>query len=215
MRAFLAVSVDPGTTLAPAPRALSYLDGTGGVVTHEAADGWLAWTGPEQDDDIGDPAHGFTVRLTRSVRTRAGDVPAKALAAMLGDGSTIDGAGLAAILPPFAAAHRAGPGRPIVVCGDWVGMRQLFRWQGAGVAAVSTSALALAALSGAQLDPATVGMQSLLGHQVGTNTLFSGVSKLAHGSLAVLHNGMVEQHRYLDRDDGAGRAGRSTVQCGR
>jgi asparagine synthase (glutamine-hydrolysing) len=194
VRAFLAVSADPGTALAPTSRALSYLDN---AVVHEAADGWLAWSGPEQDDDVNDPVHGFTARLTRSVRSRSGDVPAKALAAMLGDGGSIDGEGLAAILPPFAAAHRAGPGRPVVLCGDWLGMRQLYWWQGAGVAAVSTSALALAALSGAQLDPATAGMQSLLGHQVGTNTLFSGVNKLAAGSAAVLRDGAVHVHRYL------------------
>jgi asparagine synthase (glutamine-hydrolysing) len=197
VRAFLAVSLDPGRTLPPAPQALSYLDTVGGVVVHEAADGWLAWTGPEQDDAVDNPAQGFTARLTRSVRGRTGDVTAKALATMLGDGSTIDGEGLAGILPPFAAAHRAGPGRPVVLCGDWLGMRQLYWSQGAGVAAVSTSALALAALTGAQLNPATVGMQSLLGHQVGTNTLFSGVTKLAPGSVAVLHDGEVHVRRYL------------------
>ncbi|GIH10159.1 hypothetical protein Rhe02_82260 [Rhizocola hellebori] len=199
MRAFLAVSAVPGTAaVSSTPHALSYLDGDGDVAVQHSSDGWIASAGREQDDDIDDPERGFAVRLTRSIRTREGDLSAKAVGAMLGEGNAVDRIGLSGILPPFGAAHRAGPGLPIVVGVDWVGMRQLFWWQGAGVAAVSTSALALAALSGASLDSANVGMQSLLGHQVGTNTLFSGIHKLAEGSIAVLHHGAVSVRRYVE-----------------
>ncbi len=198
MKAFLALTAVTGAAVTSTSRALAYLGDAGEVAFHESADGWVAWAGPEPEDEIDLPAQGFTVRLTRSVRGRGGDVPAKALADMLRDGEAVDGAALGAILPPFAAAHRGGPGRPVVLCGDWLGMRQLFYWQGSGVAAVSTSALALAALSGASLDPAAASMQSLLGHQVGKHTLFREVTKLTHGSYAVLRSGSVSVRRYTD-----------------
>ena len=82
----------------------------------------------------------------RQISTHRRSPPCSATAAVL------DGAGLAGLLPPFAAAHWAGPGRPVVLAGDWLGLRQLYWWQGDGVAAVSTSAPALAALAGAGFD---------------------------------------------------------------
>lgn len=176
-------------------------------MVHEAADGWVALVDPDPDDLVRSGA--FTVRLTRSIRSRCGDVPTTALAGLLARASlpamtsTVDVSGmheggLAGILPPFAAAHRAGPDAAIVVAGDWLGMRQLFWWQGDGVAAVSTSALALAALAGAELDLGAVGLQSLVGHQVGLATMFAGVSKLDPGCLAHLEAGAVSVRRYAE-----------------
>ncbi len=62
---------------------------------------------------------------------------------------TTAGAELARVFPPFAVAHRASAGEPIHVAVDWLGFFQLYVWQGVGVAAVSTSARALAVLAGA------------------------------------------------------------------
>lgn len=184
----------PAAAPEPGREALSYLDDAG---VHHHDDGWVALSAPQPGDEP--PAGGrFTVRLTRSVRDRTSDLGTERLASLLGDGSTLDGAALAAILPPFAAAHRAGAGAPVVVAADWLGLRQLYWWQGADAAAVSTSALALVALTGAVLDPAALGAQSLLGWQVGHATPFAGVSKLAPGSVAVLHQGRVRVRQYAE-----------------
>lgn len=195
MIGLLAISARSAAALPePDQAALSYLDGAG---VHHHDDGWVA-LGPPRPGDEPPAAGRFTVRLARSVRDRTSDLDAKRLASLLGDGGTLDGPALAAILPPFAAAHRAGAGAPVVVAADWLGLRQLYWWQGAGVAAVSTSALALAAFAGAALDLAALGAQSLLGWQLGHATPFTGVTKLAPGSVAVLHQGRVEVRRYAE-----------------
>jgi asparagine synthase (glutamine-hydrolysing) len=165
---------------------------------HRTDDGWAAFGAPEQDDRADHPANGFTVRLTRAVRSRTADVGAARLATMLGDGSTVDGDALAGLLPPFAAAHRAGPGKPVVLATDWLGFQHLYWWQGEGVAAVSTSALALAVVAEAGLDSRALGLQSLVGWQVGHGTVFGGVNKLAPGSVAVLRAGRVTVRSYAD-----------------
>ncbi len=198
MKAFLAVSVAPGLASGPHARAIALLH-TDAVATATAAgDGWIAGTPPEDEDAFGDPTHGFTVRLTRSTRTRSTDLDAPAIAAMLGDGSVLDGAGLAGLLPPFAAAHWAGPAHPVVLAGDWLGLRQLFWWQGDGIAAVSTSAPALAALAGAGLDESALAVQALMGWQAGLATLFDGITKLDAGCAAVLQGGRARIRRYVE-----------------
>jgi asparagine synthase (glutamine-hydrolysing) len=204
MRAFLAVSVAPGaapdTISARLPSAIKHLPaGTAATLaeTHRTPDGWIAVAGAEPDDECANPAKAFTVRLGRAVRTCSGDVDAASLATMMGNGR-VDGHSLAELLPPFAAAHRAGPDEPVVVAGDWLGMRQVFWWQGEGVAAVCTSALALAVLAGARLRTEALGVQSLVGWQLGLDTLFTGVTKLAPGSFAVLRTGFVDVRQYVE-----------------
>jgi asparagine synthase (glutamine-hydrolysing) len=197
MRGLLAVSVAAGAPAPPESPAIRRLDDPEAALTHRFDDGWVAFTGPDDDDRLpAGPGGGFTVRLTRSVRGPRADAGTGELATLLGDGSALDGEALSGLLPPFAAAHRPAAGAPTVVAGDWLGLRQLFWWQSGGVAAVSTSPLALAALAGSELDPRALGVQSLLGWQVGLATGFAGVSKLAPGCAAVLHRGRVEVRRY-------------------
>src|SRR5947207_3334180 len=200
VKGFLAVSNAPDSPPAleygQHARAVRYLADSAMATVHRSPDGWVAFTGPDPDDAAADPAQGFTVRLSRSTRSRTGDVPVAGLAAMLGDGARVDAPGLAGLLPPAAAAHRPGPYSATVLAADWCGMRQLHLWQGDGAAAVSTSALALAALAGAGLSTPVLQIQGLIGWQIGTRTLFEGVTKLPPGSYAVLRDGRVEVHRY-------------------
>ncbi|MFI5896538.1 asparagine synthase-related protein [Actinoplanes sp. NPDC051513] len=195
MRAFLAVSVAPGA-VAPAPArrllATAQLGPAGKLVTLETDHDWVVLAGAERAEADG----AFTVRLTNSVRSRTGDLGAAALARLVTPRP--DGPALAGILPPFAVAHREGPRAPIVAVTDWLGLRQLFWWQGDGVAAVSTSALALAALSGAGIDAAAARVQSLVGWQLGLDTLFAGVTKLGPAGVATLASGRVTLDTYAE-----------------
>jgi asparagine synthase (glutamine-hydrolysing) len=172
---------------------------TGEPVVSRTAAGWVAMDGPDPEDRVDTAAQSFTVRLGRAARTRANDVSSTALAELLRDGAKVDGARLAALVPPFAAAHRDGPSAPVVAATDWLGFRQLFWWRGPGISAVSTSALALRALAGAGLDRPSLALQSLVGWQVGVRTLFTGVEKVPAGCLAVLEDGRIELHRYVEQ----------------
>jgi asparagine synthase (glutamine-hydrolysing) len=207
VKSFLAVSFAPGTPAqrrAPLMAAVTHIGpvaGRGIAVVHSDDTGWVAFGEEDPYDETADGA-GFTVRLGRAARTRTEDVTTATLGGLLNDGTRVDGAALAALLPPFAAAHRTYPGGPIVVATDWLGFRQIFIWQGDGVAAVSTSALALRALAGAGpagLNLSNVGLQSLVGWQVGLDTVFTGVSKVGDGSFAVLSDGRVRVSRYIER----------------
>ncbi|MFC8620578.1 hypothetical protein ACFT9M_29735 [Micromonospora purpureochromogenes] len=162
-------------------------------------DGWIAFDGEDPGDRVDHTGASFTLRLGRAARTRTGDVTTAELAEQLGKGTKADGVALAELVPPFAAAHRSGPGEPTVAATDWLGFRQLFWWQGDGVAAISTSALALGALAGAGLDHGALGLQSLVGWQVGLGTVFAQVEKVPAGCLAVLDAGRVETHRYVEQ----------------
>lgn len=188
MRAFLAVTVAPGVTLDPTAAALACLGPD--AERFDTSDGWVAHAGADEHDLLGRPGGEFTVSLSRLRRTREGDSSAGDLAAML-----VDGAGLTELLPPFAAAHR-GPGGPITVANDWLGYRQLYWWQGEGVAAVSTSARALAELSGGGFDEAGLGAQAMIGWQIGDRTLFDGVRALPPASLVTLARGSIHMRRY-------------------
>src|SRR6266511_1242863 len=126
MRGFLGVSVAPHAAehlRRPVRQALSCLgDGETAVErVGQSEDGWVAFAGGTADDLIADEGR-FTVRLSRALRTAENDLSTADLAALIADDS-----GLTAIVPPFAAAHRDGPGAPLVVAGDWLGFRQLYR----------------------------------------------------------------------------------------
>ncbi|GGR51518.1 hypothetical protein GCM10010168_82970 [Actinoplanes ianthinogenes] len=181
MRSFLAVS-----SVAPRADVLAHLPGD--PVISRTAGGWVA-----TDEPVGGA---FTVLIGKAARTRGGDVSTEALGALLREGTKVDGARLAALVPPFAAAH--SDGSAVVVATDWLGFQQLFWWQGDGVAAVSTSARALAALAGAGPDRQALAVQSLVGWQVGLRTVFAGVHKVPAGCLAVLEDGQVALHRYVE-----------------
>jgi len=76
--------------------------------------------------------------------------------------------------------------------------RQLYWWRGAGVAAVSTSARALAVLAADGFDRAGLGAQAMIGWQVGDATIFKGVRALPPGTVATLDRGSLQQRRYVD-----------------
>lgn len=198
MRAFLCVSLAPGAPAhlrRPVQAALDCLADPDTAVDHleETPAGWLAGAGGETGDHWA-PGEGFTVRLARAVRTRTTSVPTADLGALL----TAGGTGLAAFVPPFAAAHRAGTGAPVLIAGDWLGFRQLYRWTAPGVAAVSTSARALAVLAGGGFDDAGLGAQALIGWQIGDATIFPGVTALPPATIATLHEGHLTTRRYAE-----------------
>jgi asparagine synthase (glutamine-hydrolysing) len=198
MRAFLGVSVAPHAAAflrRPTEAALSCLadDETTVERVDEASDGWVAFAGCDDHDLLGEPGGGFTVRLSRLLRTRDDDLSTADLAAMIADCST-----LATLLPPFAAAHRERTGGPVTFANDWLGYRQLFWWCGEGAAAVSTSARALSVLAGGELDSAGLGGQAMMGWQVADRTIFKGIHALPPATIATLHGGSVELRRYAE-----------------
>ncbi|PRY32042.1 hypothetical protein [Pseudosporangium ferrugineum] len=197
MKGFLAISAAGGRPGARLPAGVAALLGEA-AASHRTPDGWVVLTPAGPGDEVADPGTAFTVRLTRSIRDRTTDLETGALARLLAGGTPSDPAALAAILPPWGAAHRAGPDAPVVMATDWLGMRHLYHWQGDGIAAISTSARCLARLAGAGLDTAALGVQSLLGWQLGTTTAFADVRKLGPGCLAVLAGGRVSVRRYAD-----------------
>ncbi|WP_433306489.1 hypothetical protein ACQP2F_20930 [Actinoplanes sp. CA-030573] len=196
MRAFLCVSLGPGAAdrlRHPLPSAMDCLADADTVVDHveEGADGWIAGAGTDPDDLLSPAGGGFTARLARTVRTRLADVPTSELGALLAHED-----GLTDLLPPFAAAHRPAAGAPVVVAGDWLGFRQLYWWTGPGVAAVSTSARALAALAGGGFDAEGLGAQALIGWQIGDTTVFSGVRAVPPATIVTLHEGRLTSRQY-------------------
>lgn len=198
MRAFLAVSVAPHAAARPqrpSDAALSCLadDDTTVERVDEAGDGWVAFAGSDEHDILGEPGDGFTVRLGRLLRTREDELSTADVPAMIAGGSP-----LAALLPPFAAAHRDRAGAPVSVANDWLGYRQLFWWRGDGAAAVSTSARALSMLAGGDLDRAGLGAQAMIGWQIGDRTIFEGVRALPPATIATLTGGSVHLRRYAE-----------------
>jgi asparagine synthase (glutamine-hydrolysing) len=198
MRAFLAVSVAPDAAARlprPSKAVLSCLadDETTVERVDEARDGWVAFAGTDEHDLVGETGEGFTVRLSRLLRTREDELSTADVPAMM-----VSGTPLAALLPPFAAAHRDRAGAPVSVANDWLGYRQLFWWRGDGVAAVSTSARALSVLAGGDLDRAGLGAQALAGWQVADRTIFEGVRALPPATIATLSGGSVALRQYAE-----------------
>jgi asparagine synthase (glutamine-hydrolysing) len=194
MKAFLAVSVAPHATTRlrrPVASALSCL-ADGGTRVDESGDGWVAFAGGDGDDLLADPGRGFTVRLSRLLRTREGDLSTADIPAMLDAGTNLE-----RLLPPFATAHRDRAGAAVTVANDWLGYRQLYWWRGAGAAAVSTSARALAEVAGGGLDETGLGAQAMIGWQVGDRTIFEGVRAFPPASIATLFAGELTLRQYV------------------
>jgi asparagine synthetase B (glutamine-hydrolysing) len=198
MRAFLGVTVAPDAAAQlrrPLGSVLSCLadDETTVERVDETGDGWVAFAGRDDHDILGEPGDGFTVRLSRLLRTPETELSTADVPAMIDAGSP-----LTALLPPFAAAHGEGAGGPVSVANDWLGYRQLFWWRGDGAAAVSTSARALSVLAGGGLDRGGLGRQALIGWQVGDRTIFEGVRSLPAATIATLAGGSVHLRRYAE-----------------
>ncbi|MDL5352370.1 asparagine synthase-related protein [Microbacterium sp. zg-YB36] len=121
-----------------------------------------------------------TLILSRVVRRTGGRVSDAEVEEVI----RADPGSLTRLLPPFAAI--AGDERGVRVVADSMGFRHLFH-SPPGLAegvALSSSALVAATAKGAHLDETAVGVQSLLGWQLGQRTLFEGVTKLQPGAVA-------------------------------
>ncbi len=117
-----------------------------------------------------------SVIVSRSARRAAGAVPDREVA----DHLRRDPEALIDLLPPFAAVR--GDDRGVQVVTDSLGFQHVFRSDSG--TALSTSALLMGALTNAPLDKKSVGIQSLLGWQLGERTTFEGVRKLRPGAVA-------------------------------
>ena len=155
-------------------------------------DGWVAASGAGIDERAG--ADGaFTIGLGRLLRGVDGERSAAELAGAV----TTASAELARLLPPFAVAHRRAAGEAIHVAVDWLGFFQLYVWQGTGVAAVSTSARALAALAGGGFDDTALGVQAMIGWQPGDATIFAGVRAVPAATVVTLQHGVLRTEQYV------------------
>lgn len=96
------------------------------------------------------------------------------------------------ILPPFAAFTIAHDGA-CEVSTDRLGFRQIYTHEGTWVG-FGTSAVVMGRLTGGQLDLDTLATQSLLGWQVGSGSIFSGVNVLAAGGTASVSAGVLRIH---------------------
>ncbi|MGC5020480.1 hypothetical protein [Micromonospora sp. DT47] len=205
MKAFLAVAWQPGVAIRfrrPDPRVLACLtdDDTPVGAVHAAENGWTACAGPDAGDSIVGDDGSFTIRIGRMARTPERDVPTSDLPAMI-----MDGRDLTSMLPPFAAVHRAHRSAPLTIVSDWLGFHQLFWWRGNGVVAASTSARALAALADAGFDAVGLGVQAMIGWQIGDHTMFRGVRTFPPATVATLDGGRIVQRQYADPPAAAAR----------
>ena len=136
------------------------------------------WGGLELEPD-------GSLLLSRGPRRRERDLARGDVADLL---ARRDVAGLAEVLPPFAAVRMLPRGEAVAAT-DALGFRHVYLTEGPGWAALSTSARLLALLGDRPLDRDSVTLQSLLGWQVGDWTLFEGVTKLGAGALASVRDG--------------------------
>ena len=134
--------------------------------------------------DAPSPSVSHPLLLSRGARRHETALSPEDVGALLANERT----GLAEVLPPFGALGRADDAT-IVAVADALGFRHLYYHQNAGWAALSTSARAIAGCTGEGLDPQAVAVQSLLGWQLGQRTMFTGVTKLAPGSIVTLARG--------------------------
>ncbi|WP_375386207.1 hypothetical protein [uncultured Microbacterium sp.] len=129
-----------------------------------------------------DSAENPVLIASRVVRRATGQVRSGEVARQM----RVDARSLRDMLPPFAAVAAGTTGVQMVA--DSMGFGQLFHTDAghSGASAMSSSALMIGRVAGLGLDETAVGVQSLLGWQLGQRTLFAGLSKLAPGAVASL-----------------------------
>lgn len=123
-----------------------------------------------------EPRAGAPVLLTSTVIGERGQVEPVDIGRLLYCGDT---ATLARMLPPFGVVGVTRSG--LRFAGDDLAFCPLYRVDADGWAAVSTSPLLLARMSGAGLDAEAFLLQSQLGWQLGERTLFDGVRAVPPG----------------------------------
>lgn len=138
----------------------------------------------------GDPAE--SCMLCRGARWRDGFATPERVQTMLRNRS----AELADALPPFAAVAQFDDS--VTVATDFVGARHVYLRDGPGWSAMSTSVQSLAALAPTSLDREAVAVQSLLGWQLGSRTIYRGIGKVPAGHIATLANGRSTVEPYHD-----------------
>jgi asparagine synthase (glutamine-hydrolysing) len=104
--------------------------------------------------------------------------------------------GLDQLIPTFAAATWRG-GDELCAATDALGFRHLYESQTADWAGVSTSAHLLTGRLGVTFDDEALAVQSQLGWQLGQRTLFSGVRKVASGSVVALSEGRIRTEAFV------------------
>lgn len=125
--------------------------------------------------------------LSGTNRSGGSQVPPTKLADWLADGDRLS---LGRMLPPFGALGVVPEGLRIAT--DDIGFQQVFRCDGPGWQAVSTSARLLAALLRTGPDLQAWLLQSQLGWQLADLTVFAGVRKVTRGAgILITPNGQI------------------------
>lgn len=135
---------------------------------------------------------GRAAPLCAFVRRREADLGPEALHELVAS-RTHDG--LDELLPTFGAATWRSDDEMCVTT-DVLGFRHLYRTDGPGWSAVSTSANALAGLRGESLDLEALAVQSQLGWQLGQRTLFGGVRKTEPATVISLTDGRADAESF-------------------
>lgn len=138
------------------------------------------------------------ILLTSTNQSDRGTVATEEIAHWLADG---DLGRLGRMLPPFGAIGLTENGVRLTT--DQIAFRNIFRCDGDGWSAVSTSALLLARMLGRGLDPAGLRLQSQLGFQLGTLTVFEGITALEPRESLVLARGGIRSEWIPQPEDRA------------
>ena len=178
----VSISESGGGPIPSVDRALRRLGVVHAVTSRKGSLTVVTWGALRVDGE-----DGRVVPLNPLVRTRHGDVDPRTL--------RLDGdERLSQMLPPFSAFQVDGD--RVVAVTDWLGFRHLYLRSEDGWAGVSTSSRALASLSATSLDLQAVGVESLMGWQLGDRTLFEDVRKLREGERVTLADGRLTVDRY-------------------
>jgi asparagine synthase (glutamine-hydrolysing) len=180
---FIAVSRASGAPAAPGLPATLAAVGVGEPTLSEHGSVAAATWG--LDSDGFDPSQ--PLLLCREARRREHPLGLDEVRRLLAHGS---GNGLGEVLPSFAAVDQVDEDT-VVGATDALGFRHLYYGEEGGSAVLSTSARAVAACLGKDLDREAIALQSLLGWQLGVRTLFGGVRKLGAGDVATLKGGRI------------------------
>jgi asparagine synthase (glutamine-hydrolysing) len=183
-RDLLAVAAAPGCQ---APQPVAPFAGRAGCRRFDGGEVWSTPADGETPPPTGEP---LVFALSRGLRDHDfSPVGSAELVRRL-----LTGDGLERLAAPGAAAVLTG--NEFTAATDHVGLRHLYGVQGAGWAAISTSALELARLSSAPLDRTALAAYAATGFHLGTATPFEGVRKLPAGSRWRLVKGALEISGY-------------------